>query len=149
MAIMQETQEVLVRPLAREDALQKEVATHSSVLVHGRRILVGYSPRDHKESDTAEWVSTLASDLSVVSVCISLLTCDTERLFIYLIATPISLMARCLFRSFSIFKLLCSFPYCWILRALWKSWIVFYRTCLWQIFSSTVWLVFLFLIYLF
>ena len=51
---MQETQEMLVRSLAREDALQKEVATHSSGLAHGRRILVGYSPWGHKESDTAE-----------------------------------------------------------------------------------------------
>ena len=46
-----------VRSLGREDPLEKEMATHSSTLVwriHGRRSLVGYSPRGHKESDTTK-----------------------------------------------------------------------------------------------
>ena len=37
--------------------LEKEMATHSSILAresHGRRILVGYSPQGHKESDMTE-----------------------------------------------------------------------------------------------
>ena len=41
---MQETQ---VRSLGQEDPLEKEMATHSSILalrVHGQRRLVGYSP---------------------------------------------------------------------------------------------------------
>ena len=38
------------------------MATHSSILAwepHGQRILVGYSPRDHKESDTTERLTLL------------------------------------------------------------------------------------------
>ena len=51
---MRETQ---VRSLGREDPLEKEMATHSSILAwksHGQRSLVGYSPRGRKESDTTE-----------------------------------------------------------------------------------------------
>ena len=52
---MRETQ---VRSLSWEDPLEKAMATHSSTLAwkksHGRRILVGYSPRSRKESDTTE-----------------------------------------------------------------------------------------------
>ena len=39
--------------------LEKEMATHSSTLAgkpHGQRSLVGYSPWDHKESDTTEHI---------------------------------------------------------------------------------------------
>ena len=46
-----------VRPLGREDPLEEEMATHSSILLgesHGQRILAGYSPWGHKESDTTE-----------------------------------------------------------------------------------------------
>ena len=53
-AYMQETQ---FQSLGREDPLEKEMATHSSVLawkIHGRRSLVGYSPWGRKESDTTE-----------------------------------------------------------------------------------------------
>ena len=51
---MQETQ---VQSLGREDALEKGMATHSSILawrIPWMRSLVGYSPWSHKESDTAE-----------------------------------------------------------------------------------------------
>ena len=44
----------LVRSLSREDPLEKEMATHSSILAHGHRSLAGYSPWSHKESDTTE-----------------------------------------------------------------------------------------------
>ena len=40
-----------------EEPLEEEMATHSVFLpgtVHGQRILVGYSPWSHKESDTTE-----------------------------------------------------------------------------------------------
>ena len=42
-----------------EDPLEKEMATHSSVLgkSHGQRSLEVYSPWGHKESDTTEWLS--------------------------------------------------------------------------------------------
>ena len=41
--------------LGGEDPLEKEIATHSSILAgksHGQRSLLGYSPWGHKESDT-------------------------------------------------------------------------------------------------
>ena len=52
-------QETQVRSLGREDPLEKEMATHSSLLVweiqiHGQRSLEGYSPWDHEESDMTE-----------------------------------------------------------------------------------------------
>ena len=49
--------ETWVWSLGQEDPLEKEMATHSSILawkIHGRRSLVGYSPRGCKESDTTE-----------------------------------------------------------------------------------------------
>ena len=52
--VMQEAQ---VQPLGWEDPLEKEMATHSTILageLHGRRNLVGYSPQGCKESDTTE-----------------------------------------------------------------------------------------------
>ena len=51
------TQETRVRSLGWEDPLEKEMATHSSILAGespGQRSLAGYSPRGHKESDTTE-----------------------------------------------------------------------------------------------
>ena len=52
---MQETQ---VRALGREDPLEKEMATHSSILVWKitwrERSLVGYSPWGHKDWDMSE-----------------------------------------------------------------------------------------------
>ena len=56
-------QETWFRSLGREDPLEKEMATHSSILAwripwtvepHGQRSLVGYSSRGCKESDTTE-----------------------------------------------------------------------------------------------
>ena len=41
-----------VQSLGREDPLEEEVATHSSILE--QRSLVGYSPWGHRESDTTE-----------------------------------------------------------------------------------------------
>ena len=44
-----------VPSLGWEDPLEKEMATHSSILAgksHGQRSLVGYSPCSHRESDT-------------------------------------------------------------------------------------------------
>ena len=56
-----------VRPLGREDPLEKEMATHSSTLVgqfYGQRSLVDYSPWSCKESDTTE-VTSLTRSLSL------------------------------------------------------------------------------------
>ena len=49
--------ETWVRSLGREDPLEKEMATRSSILAgesHGQRSLVGYSPQGCKELDTTE-----------------------------------------------------------------------------------------------
>ena len=53
-------QETQVRSLGQEDPLEKEMATHSSILLgkfHGQRSLVGYSPWGCKESDMTEWLT--------------------------------------------------------------------------------------------
>ena len=50
-------QETRVQSLGWEDLLEKEMATHSSILawkIHGWRDLVGYSPWGCRESDTTE-----------------------------------------------------------------------------------------------
>ena len=49
--------ETWVWSLDREDPLEKEMATHSSILawrIPWEKKMVGYSPRGHKESDTTE-----------------------------------------------------------------------------------------------
>ena len=48
--------ETRVRPLGGEDPLEKEMATHSSILPgkSHERSLVDYSPWGRKESDTTE-----------------------------------------------------------------------------------------------
>ena len=49
--------ETWVRSLGWEDPLEKEMATHPSILAwksHGQRTLVGYSPWGRKESDTTD-----------------------------------------------------------------------------------------------
>ena len=50
-------QETWVPSLGREDTLEEEMETHSSILAwqsHGQRSLVGYSPGGHKELDSTE-----------------------------------------------------------------------------------------------
>ena len=63
--------EAWVQSLGQEDPLEKEMATHSSILFffffstpvflpgksHGQKSLVDYSPRGRKESDTTERLS--------------------------------------------------------------------------------------------
>ena len=49
--------EIWVQSLGREDPLEKEMATHSSILawrICGQRRLEGYSPWGCKESDMTE-----------------------------------------------------------------------------------------------
>ena len=62
-------QETWVPSLGREDPLEKEMASHSSILAwktDGQRSLVGYSPWGHKESDTTERLS-LSQVLAIVN----------------------------------------------------------------------------------
>ena len=50
--------ETWVQSLGREDLLEKEMATHSSILpgaFHGQKSLVGYSPWGDKESDMVKF----------------------------------------------------------------------------------------------
>ena len=59
LSTMRETQ---LRSLGWEDPLEKEMAIHSGTIAwksHGQRILVGYSPWGHKESDTTERLHVL------------------------------------------------------------------------------------------
>ena len=52
--------------LGREDPLEKEMVTHSSILawrIPWMEELVGYSPRGRKESDTTEWFHSLTHSL--------------------------------------------------------------------------------------
>ena len=54
-------QETRAQSLGQEDPLEKEMATHSSILAwesHGQRSLVGYSPWGIKESDMIEHTRT-------------------------------------------------------------------------------------------
>ena len=47
--------ETQIRSLGWEDSIEKEMATHYSILArefHGQMSLVGYSPLGHKELDT-------------------------------------------------------------------------------------------------
>ena len=58
---MQEMQETPVCSLGWENPLEKEMETHSSILAwkfHGLRSLVGYSPKNLKESDMTDRLST-------------------------------------------------------------------------------------------
>ena len=61
--------ETRVQPLGWDDLLEKEMATHSSILPgkpHRQRSLVGYSPWGPKESDTTEQLSLLSFFLHCV-----------------------------------------------------------------------------------
>ena len=85
---MQELQEMRVRSLGQEDPLEKEMATHSTILSyrknsyrksHGQKSLVGYSLW---EAESQRWLSTREwSQLETSSGCtaqvprLSLLTC--------------------------------------------------------------------------
>ena len=40
-----------VQSLGREDPLEKEMATHSSILAHEQRSLVGYIPRELQRTE--------------------------------------------------------------------------------------------------
>ena len=54
---MKETPETRIPSLGREDPLEEEMATHSSILaweIYGQMSLMGYSPGGCNESDTTE-----------------------------------------------------------------------------------------------
>ena len=75
---MQEMQEMQVWSLGQEDPLEKEMATHSSILVWKTSWTeepAGYSPQDRKESDSAEQQSTHAFSYYLLT-----LTCNSDTL---------------------------------------------------------------------
>ena len=58
---MQEMQETWVQSLGRDDSLEQEMATYSSILawkIPWTEELPGYSPWGHKESNTTEHTHT-------------------------------------------------------------------------------------------
>ena len=58
---VQEMQEMWVPSLGREDFLEEEMATHSSILPkksHGQKSLAGYSPWGRKESNMIDHART-------------------------------------------------------------------------------------------
>ena len=58
-----------VQSLGWEDLLEKEMATHSSILAgksHGQRSLAGYSPWGHRESNTTECLSNNWAVLGII-----------------------------------------------------------------------------------
>ena len=63
---MQATQKMSLWCLDQEDALEKGMATHSSVLAWPRSP-EGYSPRGRKESDTTEWAHAHGVPITVFS----------------------------------------------------------------------------------
>ena len=64
-------QEMQVLSLGREDPLEKEMATHSSILPresHGQRSLAGHSPRGHKEIQLSD-LTTIAIHSKISRIC--------------------------------------------------------------------------------
>ena len=62
LSAMQEMQETLVQYLSWEDALEKEMATHSSILAgksHGQRSLAGFSLWSHNEFSSVHSLSRI------------------------------------------------------------------------------------------
>ena len=82
---MQETWETWVWSLGREGPLEKETATHSSVLAwrtHGQTSLAGYSEEDHKDRTRLKRLSTACHHLSTTP------DKPTPSLFLLLVTKP-------------------------------------------------------------
>ena len=58
--------ETRVQSLGREDLLEKEMATHSSILAWETLWMEGYSPRGRKESDTTERLHSLPTNSQLI-----------------------------------------------------------------------------------
>ena len=75
---VQEIAQTWVQSLGWEDLLEKDVASHSNILVwrtHGQRSLMAYSPQGCKEADTTQQLSTqctccYGSEKSVGRICL-------------------------------------------------------------------------------
>ena len=68
----------------REDTLEKEMATHSSILPgesHGQRSLMGSRPWSHKESDTTERLNRTQESIPEITLAqLSGHSCSSSRL---------------------------------------------------------------------
>ena len=72
MLAVQETQEMWVGSLHWEDSLEKEMATHPSILawkIPCQRSLVGYSPGDSEDLDTAGHTAQRSKDSCLPQIC--------------------------------------------------------------------------------
>ena len=84
-------QEMRVQALGQKDPLEKEMATHSSILawrIDGKRSLAGYGPWGHKELDTTKQLSK--NNHSLISIYYMLGT-SKHVLFILFSATSIEM----------------------------------------------------------
>ena len=68
--------ETRVQPLGQEDPLEKEMATHSSILAWETLWMEGYSPRGHKESDTTERLHSLPTNSQLIVLTPGTIQCD-------------------------------------------------------------------------
>ena len=62
-------QETWVQSLGQDDPLEKEMATHSSILAgefHGQKSLAGYSSGGGKELDTTERLTTTHKNQNLI-----------------------------------------------------------------------------------
>ena len=102
--------ETRVQSLGREDLLEKEMATTPVFLPeisHGWKSLVGYSPRDHKES-WHNWVTSFSFFLSWDRApSLPLLSLFLFYIFSYLLSKTMGCFSGCLISSASIQKLFC------------------------------------------
>ena len=70
---VEDVRDVGVQSLDQEDPLEKDMATHSSILAgesHGQRSLEGYSSWGHKESNTTERLT--------LSLCIKIIRLSNQ-----------------------------------------------------------------------
>ena len=77
-------QKTWVRSLGQEDPLEKEMATHSSILVwksHGQRSLAGYSPWGHRLTQFSDYTATTPTCGYITELHCGTLETNTTLLF--------------------------------------------------------------------
>ena len=109
-------QETWIQSLGREDLLEKEMATHSSILVwkiHGQRSLVGYSQSVRSQRVGHEWATSLSLKVwntsSKVCPIIFYLTWNTTNMSLY-ISTVFFFFCCCCSLTLSMYLLFSFLP---------------------------------------